>query len=89
MRKNLKDRIPEPIWKAGRSLYFAAIHGKQWPAAYLHPWRRKSIKYLNRFKDKHKGERCFIIGNGPSLKKTDVSKLTNEFARVQLLLFGV
>ena len=22
---------------------------------------------LGRFKDKHKGERCFIIGNGPSL----------------------
>jgi FkbM family methyltransferase len=25
------------------------------------------------------GKRCFIIGNGPSLKKTDLSRLKNEF----------
>jgi hypothetical protein len=29
-------------------------------------------------KDKHRGERCFIIGNGPSLQKTDLSRLRNE-----------
>ena len=29
-------------------------------------------------KDKHKGERCFIIGNGPSLKNTDLSFLKDE-----------
>jgi hypothetical protein len=29
-------------------------------------------------KDKHLGERCFIIGNGPSLRRTDVSKLKDE-----------
>ncbi len=27
----------------------------------------------------HKGERCFIIGNGPSLKQTDLTKLKGEF----------
>jgi len=35
----------------------------------------------NRFlqlKDKHKGERCFIIGNGPSLLASDLDKLKNE-----------
>jgi len=77
--KSFKDRIPAPIWKVGRSLYFAALHSKLWPAAYLHPWRRKSIQYLRQYKDIHKGERCFIIGNGPSLNKTDVSKLKNEY----------
>lgn len=30
-------------------------------------------------KDKYRGERCFIIGNGPSLKDTDVSKLKDEY----------
>ncbi len=29
-------------------------------------------------KNKHKGKRCFIIGNGPSLKNHDLNKLTNE-----------
>lgn len=31
------------------------------------------------FKDIHKGERCFIIGNGPSLKKVNFNLLRNEF----------
>lgn len=35
----------------------------------------KKIKAL---KDKHKGERCFIIATGPSLTLEDVNKLKNE-----------
>jgi len=34
---------------------------------------------LPRLKDIHKGRRAFIIGNGPSLRQTDLSKLKNEF----------
>lgn len=30
---------------------------------------------LERFKDIHKGQSCFIIGNGPSLNKMDLSQL--------------
>ncbi len=45
---------------------------------YLHPWRRESIRRLAELKDIHKGKRAFIIGNGPSLKQTDLSKLKNE-----------
>lgn len=30
-------------------------------------------------KDKHKGERCFIIGNGPSLNLIDLTKLKDEY----------
>lgn len=30
-------------------------------------------------KDSHKGERCFIVGNGPSIRNMDLSKLENEF----------
>ena len=47
--------------------------------ASLHPWRRDSIRKLAAYKDKYAGKRCFIIGNGPSLKKTDMSKLKDEF----------
>jgi len=35
-------------------------------------------KEIRRFKDSHIGERCFIIGNGPSLKVEDLVKLKNE-----------
>jgi hypothetical protein len=39
---------------------------------------RANKAYLRRFKDIHRGERCVIIGNGPSLKKTDLSLLKGE-----------
>ena len=34
------------------------------------------------FRDCHKGRRCFVIGNGPSLKKQDISPLANELTFV-------
>lgn len=33
---------------------------------------------LKKFKNKHLNHRCFIIGNGPSLKVEDLEKLKNE-----------
>jgi hypothetical protein len=47
------------------------------PKAFL--IRKKYGKKLSRFKDIHKGKRCFIIGNGPSLKMEDLDKLKNEY----------
>ena len=35
---------------------------------------------LSNFHDIHRGERCFIIGNGPSLKKMDLSVLRDEYS---------
>jgi hypothetical protein len=34
------------------------------------------------FRDCHKGQRCFVIGNGPSLKQQDISPLANELTLV-------
>ncbi len=31
------------------------------------------------FKDKYRGERCFIVGNGPSLNQIDLKLLENEY----------
>ncbi len=39
----------------------------------------KNKKLLSGYKDKHKGERCFIMANGPSLSGMDLSPLKNEF----------
>ncbi|MCL2633267.1 MAG: DUF115 domain-containing protein [Oscillospiraceae bacterium] len=41
--------------------------------------RRFSRLQFSQFENKHKGERCFIIGNGPSLKTQDLDLLKNEF----------
>ncbi len=37
------------------------------------------IQENNNFKDSHKGERCFILGNGPSLRNVNFSDLSEEF----------
>lgn len=37
------------------------------------------LKSNARFKRKHKGERCFILGNGPSLNQEDLRCLENEY----------
>ena len=34
---------------------------------------------LERLKDSHKGQRCFLIGNGPSLTGSDLNLLQDEF----------
>lgn len=34
------------------------------------------------FRDRHKGQRCFVIGNGPSLNKQDLSPLAQEITFV-------
>lgn len=38
-------------------------------------WHRKHASNLAKFRNIHQRERCFIIGNGPSLNKTDLSRL--------------
>ena len=40
---------------------------------------RKSLQQLGLLKNAYAGQRCFIIGNGPSLRQTDMNRLRNEF----------
>ena len=40
--------------------------------------RNASDEYLRSVKDKYKGQRCFVIGNGPSLTAKDLDKLKGE-----------
>jgi len=44
---------------------------------------RESSKRIKKLKDIHRGQRCFIIGTGPSLNKTNLSLLNGE------IVFGV
>ncbi len=79
MKQVLKHRLPAPLWNAARDAYALTRRLPELPAAYLHPWRRASIARLAALKDAYRGRRCFIIGNGPSLRRTDVSRLRDEY----------
>jgi hypothetical protein len=79
MKQTLKKIIPTPLWQFARGSYDSIKRLPELPAAYLHPWRRESIRRLAALKDIHKGKRAFIIGNGPSLRQTELSKLRDEF----------
>ena len=79
MKHTLKQIVPPPLWNFVRYTNDAFRRIPELPAAYLHPWRRESVRRLKAFKNIHKGKRAFIIGNGPSLRQTDLSKLRTEF----------
>ncbi len=53
------------------------------------PRLRDSWVHLEQLRDSHRGERCFILGNGPSLGKMDLTQLSTEITfglnRVYLL----
>lgn len=44
----------------------------------VHPLGRRSGRMLERLRDCHVGERCFILGNGPSLTQLDLKRLKGE-----------
>ena len=87
LRQQLKNMLlrqaqhltPAPVWGVASNLRYTIQRAGQWPQATFHPWRRASISRLAALKDAHRGERCFIIGNGPSLKQTDLSRLRDEY----------
>lgn len=78
-REKILKVLPEPVVDGLRDTRDALKMAAAWPQAEFHPWRRESIRRINALKDTHTGERCFIIGNGPSLKNTDLGKLRGEF----------
>lgn len=78
MKAAIRKKIPAPAWNFIRNAYIGIRDLPQLPEAYLHPWRRESLRRLAAFKDVHTGKRAFIIGNGPSLKQTDLTRLKDE-----------
>ena len=80
IKSNLKQITPAPIWKAASDTYWWWFNrGRHQLAAAFSPRFRRSMEQLREYRDRHKGERCFIIGNGPSLLRTDLSRLKNEY----------
>ena len=78
LRHKIKSITPAPVWRFASETRYALQRLALLPGATFHPLRRASIRRLTEFKDRHRGQRCFIIGNGPSLKQTDLSLLRGE-----------
>ncbi len=78
IRESLKNLVPDPLKPVARNWYDGLRRLPDIPGAYFHPWRLSSIQKLREYKNIHRGKRCFIIGNGPSLKQMDLSLLKNE-----------
>ncbi len=79
VKEAVKKNLPAPVYNALRESRDALVRASMWPAATFHPWRQDSVRRLAELRDKHRGKRCFIVGNGPSLKQTDLSKLEGEY----------
>jgi hypothetical protein len=75
----LKPHVPSHLWGWLTSPYWwwynRARH--RMAAALSRRFQRDQAR-LARMKDVHRGERCFIIGNGPSLNEMDLSPLADE-----------
>lgn len=66
MYNKFKNKVSINIYKINRKFKIANFHLSQ------------NAKYLKSLKNKHLGRRCFIIGNGPSLRTEDLDELKDE-----------
>lgn len=63
-----------------RSIYHRIFFRPYENIIYNIPWGfyLKNREKISLLKDKHKGERCFVVANGPSLKSMDLTMLRDE-----------
>lgn len=79
VKEGLKRVTPQPLWRlASDSYWWWFNRGRHRLSGALSLRRRESARRMRAYKDRHIGERCFIIGNGPSLRDTDLSLLEQE-----------
>ncbi len=63
---NIKETVP---YITVRKIYYLV---KDWKK---NSENRKAYAAIRPFKDKHKGQRCVVVGNGPSLRAEDLTRL--------------
>jgi hypothetical protein len=77
----MKEAVEKIMYKIPRK-YREKIPGFSWMKnRYANSYFKGKdyTKHIKPFHNKHKGERCFILGSGPSLNKTDLSKIKGEY----------
>ncbi len=79
VKSQLKRITPKFIWQPASNLYwFWHNRGRHQVSAAISSRLRNDMERLRAYRDRYKGQRCFVIGNGPSLRKTDLSLLRDE-----------
>lgn len=79
MKGILKKTLPDSAIQTLRNAKDAWQRLPQDIRAMMDPVRRESTHRIRQYQHKYAGTRCFVIGNGPSLRHTDMAKLQNEF----------
>lgn len=80
LKQSIKKILPEPVWKLVSDRYWAWYNrDRHLLARIFSPEWMRNKGQLEIWRNKFEGQRCFIVGNGPSLKQTDLSKLEGEF----------
>lgn len=79
MKNAILNALPESTANFLRNTKDEITTAAEWPVATWHAWRRESIRKIQALRNSHLGEQCVIIGNGPSLRETDLTKLKNVF----------
>jgi hypothetical protein len=79
-KQQIKRWVPPPVWAiSSDSYWWWRNRGRHLWARRLSPEWNASLKRVCAFQDLHRGKRCFIIGNGPSLRQMDLAHLRDEF----------
>lgn len=79
IKQTAKKILPNSIWQFVSNSYWDWHNrGRHVFARQFSPRWQQSLHQLRAYKDSHKGERCFIIGNGPSLNNTALDLVRNE-----------
>jgi hypothetical protein len=76
----LKRVTPPFLWRpASNTYWWWRNRGQHLTARVIDPRWRESCRRVEAYRNSHLDERCFIIGNGPSLRQTALSRLKGEF----------
>jgi len=75
LKATIKRFVPDDLWFDAATHWRMQVKDRSWATD---PAAQASRERLNALHDKHKGERCFILGNGPSLATMDLAPLRDE-----------
>lgn len=79
-KEALKKILPQPLWALISARYWSWYNrDRHLLARIFSPEWMKNKGRLETWRGRYQGGRCFIVGNGPSLRQTDLSKLAGEF----------
>ena len=80
LRQSLKKITPTPVWKLGSDTYWWWHNrGRHQLAKNFDSRWAQSVRQLEKLANVHVNQRCFIIGNGPSLRQIELTKLRHEY----------